>query len=225
MPHKRIWLVLWIFFIPLVLPPVGGINRSFGYAQVTPVPDVVIVAPQPGQAIQGVVSIMGRTALSGFRSAELLFGYANDPSQTWFFIAESTAPMDAGLLAEWDTSTLTDGNYTLRLVVNRTDGSRVVVIVTGLRVRNYSPVETSTSTPISTPTPTASPLPGRESNPTQPAQPSATMLPPTITPLPTNPAELSQQDITNNLLRGAAGTGIALAALILYIGIRKLFRR
>jgi hypothetical protein len=220
----RFWLVLWLL-IPLTLSPVSGPDKPFGYAQVTPVPDVVIVAPQPGQALQGVVAIMGRTSLSGFHSAEILFGYANDPSQTWFFIAESTNPVDAGILAEWDTSTLTDGNYTLRLVVNRTDGSRVVVIVPGLRVRNYSPVETSTPTPLSTPTVSPTPLPGSDPKFTQPALPAATTILPTITPLPTNPAELSQQDISNNLLRGAAGTGIALAALGLYLVIRKLFRR
>jgi hypothetical protein len=54
---------------------------------------------------------------------------------------------------------------------------------------------------------------------------SSTPLLPTITPLPTNPAELSPQDISYNILRGAAGTGIALAALGLYLAIRKLFNR
>jgi len=220
----RFWFILWLL-VPLALSPGSDAYKPFGYAQVTPVPDVVIVAPQPGQALQGVVAIMGHTSLSGFRSAEVLFGYANDPSQTWFFIAESTTPVDAGLLAEWDTSTLTDGNYTLRLVVYRTDGSRVVVIVPGLRVRNYSPVETSTPTPLSTPTASATPLPGSDTKSTQPALPSATTIPPTITPLPTNPAELSQHDISNNLMRGAAGTGIALATLGLYLVIRKLFHR
>jgi len=220
----RFWLVLWLL-VPLLLSPVSEAHKSLGYAQITPVPDIVIVAPQPGEALQGVVAIMGRTSLSGFRSAEILFGYANDPSQTWFFITESTAPVDAGLLAEWDTSTLTDGNYTLRLVVNRIDGSRVVVIVPGLRVRNYSPVETSTPTPLSSPTASATPLPGSAPQYTQQALPSVTTIPPTITPLPTNPAELSQQDISHNLIRGAAGTGIALAALGLYIFIRKLFHR
>jgi hypothetical protein len=200
-------------------------KRSFAYAQVTPVPDVVIVTPQPGQALQGVVAIMGRTAVSGFSSAEILFGYANDPSQTWFFITESTTPVDAGLLAEWDTSTLTDGNYTLRLVVHRTDGSRAIVIVPGLRIRNYSAVETSTLTPLSAPTATATPLSGSAFNPTQPALPSSTPVPPTITPLPTNPAVLSQQDIAHNLLYGAIGTGITLAALGLYLVIRRFFNR
>ena len=224
MHAMRFWFVLWLL-VPLALSPVSEPQKPFGYAQVTPVPDVVIVAPVPGQALQGVVAIMGRTSLSGFRSAEILFGYANDLSQTWFFIAESTTPVDAGLLAEWDTSTLTDSNYTLRLAVYRADGSRVVVIVPGLRIRNYSPVETSTPTPLSTPNASATPLPGSAPKSTQPALPSATTIPPTITPLPTNPAELSQQDISNNLLRGAAGTGIALAALGLYLVIRKLFHR
>jgi len=220
----RFWFALWLF-VPLVLGPVGDLNRSFAYAQVTPVPDVVIVAPQPGQALQGVVAIMGRTSLTGFHSVEILFGYANDPSQTWFFIAESTTPVEAGLLAEWDTSTLTDGNYTLRLVVNRTDGSRVVVIVPNLRIRNYSPVETSTPTPLSSPTASATPLPGSAPKSSKPAPPSSTPAPPTITPLPTNPAMLSQHDVSTNLLRGAAGTGIALASISLYLFIRKLFHR
>ncbi len=185
----------------------------------------MIVSPQPGQALQGVISIMGRTSVSSFRSAEVLFGYANDPSQTWFFIAESTTPVDAGLLAEWDTSTITDGNYTLRLVVNRTDRSRVVMIVPGLRVRNYSPVETDTPTPISTQAASATPLPGNGPQPTEQALPSATPIPPTLTPLPANPAVLSSRNITDVFVRGAAGTGIALAAIGLYLAIRKLFYR
>jgi hypothetical protein len=224
MVAERFWFVLWLL-IPLILSPVSDTHHSVGYAQVTPVPDIVIVAPQPGQALQGVVAIMGRTTLSGFLSAEVLFGYANDPSQTWFFIAESTTPVDAGLLAEWDTSTLTDGNYTLRLVVNRTDGSRAIVIVPGLRVRNYSPVETSTPTPLFTPNASATPLPGGNVKSTQQVLPSATLAAPTLTPLPTNPAELSQQDISRNLWRGAAGTGIALAAIGLYLAIRKFLHR
>jgi len=221
---KYLWLALWLF-AAMVLPSVDSFDRSFAYAQVTPVPDVVIVDPQPGQALQGVVAIMGRTAISGFSSADVLFGYANDPSQTWFFIAENNTPVGAGLLAEWDTSTLTDGNYTLRLVVNRLDGSRVVVIVPNLRVRNYSPVETSTPTPFIAPTATATSPPGSSPQTTQPQLPSPTPVTPTITPLPINPAELSTQDISHNILRGAAGTGIALAALGLYLAIRKLFYR
>jgi hypothetical protein len=224
MHAKFLWLALWLL-VPLLLAPAEKPGEAFAYAQVTPVPDVVIVDPQPGQALQGVVAIMGRTSISGFRSAEVLFGYANDPSQTWFFISESTSPVEAGLLAEWDTSTLTDGNYTLRLVVNRTDGSRVVVIVPGLRIRNYSPVETNTPTPFITPTATTTPLPGANPLPTQPELPATTVVPPTLTPLPPNPAELSQQDISNNLLRGAAGTGIALAILGFYLAIRKLIHR
>ena len=219
----RFWLALGLLLLDLM--SVSNIRASLGYAQVTPVPDVVIVSPQPGQALQGLVAIMGRTSVSGFRSAEVLFGYANDPSQTWFFITESTTPVEAGLLAEWDTSTLTDGNYTLRLVVNRMDGSRVVVIVPSLRIRNYSPVETGTPTPITTPAASATPLPGSGPKPTLTALPSATPAPPTLTPLPTNPAILSQGDVSSSLLRGAAGTAIALSAIGLYLVIRKLFHR
>jgi hypothetical protein len=224
MLQTRFWLILW-WFITLILAPVGGPPGPLAYAQVTPVPDVVIVSPQPGEALQGVVAIRGRTTVSGFKSAEILFGYANDPSQTWFFITESTSPVEAGLLTEWDTSTLTDGDYTLRLVVNRTNGSRAIVIVPGLRIRNYSPVETDTPMPVFTPTASATPLPGSNPKSTATDLPTATPLPPTITPLPTNPAMLSQQDVSTSLLRGAAGTCIALVGIGLYLAVRKLIRR
>ncbi len=214
-----------VFCAVLAFSLISRTSPTFGYAQVTPVPDIMIVSPQAGQALQGVVSIMGRTSLSGFRSAEVLFGYANDPSQTWFFISDSTTPVEAGLLAEWDTSTLTDGNYTLRLVVNRLDKSRAVAIVPGLRIRNYSPVETDTPAPISAPEASVTPVPGGGLQTPKPSLPSTTPAPPTITPLPSNPANISTGQISNTFLRGAAGTGIALAAIGLYLVIRKLLSR
>ncbi len=199
-------------------------GKSAFAQQSTPSP-VSILSPQPGQALQGTVAISGNTAVPDFQSAELSFAYQDNPTNTWFFITQSNQPVTAGQLVEWDTSALTDGNYTLRLVVNRTDGSHVVAIVSGLRVRNYSPVETNTPAPVSSPTALATSLPGSVPNPTFTELPPATAVPPTITPLPTNPAALSQRDISSSLLRGAAGTGIALAGLGLYLAIRKLIHR
>jgi hypothetical protein len=116
-----------------------------------------IVNPAEGQALQGVVQIIGSTNVDGFLSAELAFAYADDVTGTWFLIASPAAPVTSGLLAEWDTSSITDAAYVLRLRVFRQDGSSLETRVTGLRVRNYLPVETPTPTLAPTALPTASP--------------------------------------------------------------------
>ncbi len=109
-------------------------------------------------------------AASGFSSAELLFSYADNPTGTWFLIQSiSELPVD-GPLAQWDTTTISDGSYTLRLVIRLADGSEIEQSVAGLRVRNYTPIETETPTPS---TPTIAPVIVGTSTPT----PTPTQLP------------------------------------------------
>ena len=194
-------------------------------AQVTQEALVILGTPLPGQALQGVVVITGNTAVPGFAGAELAFSYADDPTDTWFLIATSTAPVENGPLADWDTSTITDGDYTLRLTVTFADTTQISLSVTGLRVRNYTSIETDTPTP---PPPSATPLPGTPlpptASPTATALPSATLPPPTPTPLPTNPAVLSLKDIGTTLGTGA-GIGIGgLGLLGLYLYLRQTLR-
>ena len=62
----------------------------------------------------------------------------------WFLIQYSYEPVENGTLAVWDTSTIADGNYHLRIKVLLTDGRTRETIVSQLRVRNYTAVETST---------------------------------------------------------------------------------
>jgi len=184
---------------------------------------VKIDSPLGGEAIQGQVVITGSTALEDFFSAELSFAYTDDPRGTWFLIDENFNPVVAGPLAEWDTFLLTDGNYDLRLVVTLVDGSKEVVVVEGLRVRNYTQVETSTptSTPLPTATGTPAPTPLTPTNtPTITPTPTSTPIPPTTTPLPPNPAQLSAGAITNGFLRGIAGAFVSFLLLGIYLSIR-----
>jgi hypothetical protein len=169
-------------------------------ASATPEPGAVILSPFPGQALQGLVPIKGNTAENGFTSAELEFSYTHDPTHTWFLINETDQSVTNGLLAQWDTTTLTDEIYDLRLTVLLNDGRRDSITVSGLRVRNYSPIETDTPTPV---TPTSTTVPGDTPVPTKTPTPTVTPVPPTFTPLPPNPAQLSTQDITSSLGKGA----------------------
>ncbi|OIO90514.1 MAG: hypothetical protein AUK02_01065 [Anaerolineae bacterium CG2_30_58_95] len=154
---------------------------------------VSIRSPQAGEALQGQVTITGNSNVAGFVSAEVSFSYTNDPTGAWFLIAASDQPVAQGTLAVWDTTTITDGLYTLRLRVTLADGDFVDAIAPDLRVRNYTLVETST--------PTAAPL---QATPVPEATATAT---PYLTPtaLPPNPAALSQSRIYASLGYGVVG--------------------
>jgi len=164
---------------------------------------VSIRSPQAGEALQGQVTITGNSDVTGFVSVEVSFSYANDPTGTSFLIAVSSQPVAQGALAVWDTTTVTDGLYTLRLRVTLADGSYVDVTVPDLRVRNYTPVETST--------PTAAPV-----HATPVLNAIATVTPyPTPTSLPSNPVALSPSRIYTSLGYGA----LIVASLFLLFGL------
>jgi hypothetical protein len=181
----------------------------------TAVPTAAILSPLAGQAVQGSVPVIVFSDIQGFQSAELSFGYTKDQTGTWFLIAQNAQPVANGEMGTWDTNLITDGDYNLRLEVVLQDGSKIDTAVTGVRVRNYSLVETSTPTPV---TPTATLAPGER--PTATATPIPTITA-TATLLPTNQAEMTGGQITGSLTKGALGTIIIFVILGLYILIKQ----
>jgi hypothetical protein len=184
-------------------------------------PQALVRSPGDGQAVIGTVEIIGNTDLPGFLSAELSFAYQENPTNTWFLISSSTEPVRNGTLAEWDTSTITDGSYDLRLVVSRQDGDDLIYTVKDIRVRNYTPIETNTPTPV---TPTATPLPGDTPVPTSTPTPTETPIPPTPTRLPPNPIQVTGGDFANSLVQGVAIIAGAFVVIGIYASIRNLRR-
>jgi hypothetical protein len=177
----------------------------FLFQAVTP----AIVSPGPGAALQGTVTITGTSDAIGFVSYELAFAYPDDPTGTWFLVAQSNRAVQNGILAEWDTTVISDGNYTLRLLVFLDNGASLEVRVPDLRVRNYTPVETPTPGPTS--------APATESLPT--ATPYIPL--PTLTSLPANPAVLTASRILSGLGYGALAAVSVLLVLSLYLRLRK----
>jgi len=168
-----------------------------------------ISSPQAGDVLQGVVSVVGSTNLPGFASAQLSFSYLDDPTSTWFLIVSLSQPVINQTLVTWDTTSISDGNYTLRLRVVLTDSRTYDVLVPGLRVRNYTPVETPTPAPTvpqATPLPTITPTPTPFSTPTL---------------LPHNPAVLATSDISFSIIYG----GSAAILLFIIVGIYLWLRR
>jgi len=183
-------------------------------------PDLLrFTTPNSGQAVQGIVPISGIVSPPGFKKGELSYTYKDDQRETWFLISELTEPVANGLIAEWDTTIITDGEYTLRLLVNTSGQQQMEVFLEGIRVRNYTSIETNT------PAPSASPAPLDTIAPSPTSTPTTTQIPFTSTPFPRNPVELTTQEINNSLLRGAA-IGIGLLAIVgLYILFKNLKTR
>jgi len=178
--------------------------------------DVAILSPQPGQAVQGVAAITGSASDPNLTSYEVQFAYHRSKNATWFLIQEGQQAVAEGLLATWDTTTITDGNYDIRLVVLRADGSSRESVVEQVRVRNYSTVETNTPAPTTEVT--------REPTATVP---TTTMTPFnfTVTPLPPNPAELTGFEIAASIAQGSLAVVVLAVIIGMYFAMRRLFRR
>ena len=179
---------------------------------------LVISSPTSGGVVQGMAIISGTVSALGFSSYELSFAYENDPTQTWFNLATGSQPVFEGEIGTWDTTTLTDGDYALRLQLFLLDGSVHEITVSGVRVRNYTAVPTSTFMPTATAivqfaAPTAQLI--------APAPATATPSFPTPTPLPLNPASLQVGSISWALGRGA----ILSLLLFLVFGLLLRLRR
>jgi hypothetical protein len=203
----RGWIVFaWILFL------------SGWMGQIQPTPEAVrIISPRPGDALQGTVTIAGSAKMAGFQMAEISFAYQDRPA-SWFLIQTLTQPVLDGPLAQWDTTQLTDGNYQLRLRVVFTGGQMVDVVVSSLRIRNYTMVETSTPTqkPVQTlalPTATATSIP---------LTPTVRLTP---APLAPNPVQVNAAHISQALSTGVLMTFLIMAVLGILIWLKRLTKR
>jgi hypothetical protein len=222
MRHLSLILTLLVIVVP---HPLMAEWWSEPRLQMNDTSNPSIESPVTGQAVQGSTAIRGSTGIERFQSYEVNFTYEGNPALTWFLIQEGTAPIQDGVLAEWDTTTITDGDYILRLLVTLNDGTQVEAIVNDIRVRNYSPIETETPTPIP---PLVTLVPGISGGLATPSYTPArtlTPLPMPPTPLPTNPAVITSSQKAQTLGTGAAISIGMLALLGAYLGLHTLFHK
>jgi len=181
----------------------------------TPGPQIQVVSPQAGDALQGSVVVSGSTDLAGFRSYEVAFSYPGAGEGSWFLVEQSQTSVKGGVLGVWDTSKIADGNYLLRIEVALTDGSKVEQVIPDLRVRNYTAIETNTPTPL--PVQAATPVPVAVSiTPTQ-----ATLTPqPTPTNLAPNPLQIQTLDLAFNMTMGISFVVVVFILLGLYLAVK-----
>lgn len=167
---------------------------------------VAISSPQAGEELRGKVQIAGNMTVPNFASAELAFKYAaSDSADNWFTVQTFSQPAADSTLAVWDTTSLTDGDYTLRLRVFLVDGTFQDSIVSDLKIRNDAPVILPTETSL--------PQFDAVTAPAALTEPPATAenIFPTSTSLPFNPASVTNSSIYSTFARGA------LIVLVLFI--------
>lgn len=191
-------LIIWTVFYTTIV----------GQAQEQGQPIIEISHPLPGGVAQGLLQISGTIEVDNFLSYTLEFSFQESADEAWFLISEGNSNISDSVLGEWDTSSIPDGNYKLRLTVNRQTDEAIILLVEGIRVRNYSQIETDTPVPTSeilTITPTITETSTATSTPEFKITP---------TPLPPNPASISLADIQNNILWGAI-LGVAIFVIFL----------
>ena len=178
----------------------------------------VITAPTAGQILQGQVSITGTTDVANFASAELDFAYASDSTGSWFLIQTISQPVANSTIATWDTTSISDGDYVLRLRVTLQDGSTQDATVK-VAVQNQAPLptDTSTITQAITFTPAFMPQPSMPVVVVASQTPTSPPIFSTPTALPSNPVEVQTNEIYAGIQHGALvilGLFIVFAVLI-----------
>jgi len=142
-------------------------------------PEVRIDYPSEGQTLQGLIEIRGTAKVSDFSHYIVEYGLGPDPLG-WAPIAGPIwAMVESGLLAQWDTSLLENGLYTVRVRAFDHQGNYWEARVR-ITILNPTPTPTITPTPTLTPTFTPTPAPTPTSTPT----PILILPTPEITPSP-----------------------------------------
>jgi hypothetical protein len=193
LPVAMIKEILSLVLPIILLSPISGL-----------VPTVEITTPQQGQVAKGTVSISGTISSDGFSSADVSYAYDGDESNSWFLIASVSQPVANDVIAAWDTTTISDGDYQIKVTARYSTGETKEVVVHQILVRNYT---SGQETPVVTQAVTQ----GIEATPT------LTLIPqPQVTPFPTNAASLEVSEVKFSLQQGAVLGIIVLVVLGIY---------
>lgn len=108
-----------------------------------------ITSPLSGATVRDVVVISGTAVRPNFSFYKIEI--AVEPSGNWTVIGDlHSSQVTDGVLAQWDTRTVPDGSYSLRLTVVDTSGNYDQATVRQIVVSNAGPAPTDTPTPTTT---------------------------------------------------------------------------
>ncbi|MCI0709677.1 MAG: pilus assembly protein N-terminal domain-containing protein, partial [Chloroflexi bacterium] len=107
--------------------------------------NIQIVSPITGATVSGNVSIFGSASHPQFVQYTVEWGPASNPNNLWYPITPQaiTVPVVNGVLASWNTNTVPDGTYQIRLHVYLSNNTEITnAVVSNIRVRNNVPTNT-----------------------------------------------------------------------------------
>src|SRR5687767_9496308 len=99
------------------------------------IPDqLIITAPEPGDEVSGTVELVGTANIPNFG----FYKYEVTPlgTENWATVSAGREPKQNGELGDWDTTTLANGDYFLRLVVTDNVGISLEPCVIAIRILN-----------------------------------------------------------------------------------------
>ncbi len=136
--------------LPLQQAPLASCQQG------DPLPQVAFQAPSPGQAVEETVPIAGQATGPNFERWELAYASSQNPNN-FISIGGATQEAVAGSqIAQWDTTEVANGQYTLRLTAFSQAGGEISTTI-AVTVDNELPTPTPTLTPTLTPTATLIP--------------------------------------------------------------------
>lgn len=99
------------------------------------VPDqIMITEPKPGSDVKGIVNILGTANVPNF--AFYKYEIAPVGTQNWATVSAAREPVVNESLGNWSTTSLTNGEYFLRLVITDNLGKELEPCVLQVRVLN-----------------------------------------------------------------------------------------
>lgn len=102
--------------------------------------------PMPGQAVSGQVTVMGQTNILNF--AQYKFEIKGPSTNgAWVVVGTFNILVVDGYLGTWDSTSLIPGNYILRLVISRLDGTFPTPCEVPIVVGNPSGIVVPSPTP------------------------------------------------------------------------------
>ncbi|PKO22015.1 MAG: hypothetical protein CVU38_11625 [Chloroflexi bacterium HGW-Chloroflexi-1] len=152
---KRSLPVTILLMLSLILITAGSVLAAPRAQEQRP----VLAQPEQDAAVRGVVQLVGTAVHSQFLRYELYYAPWPLPSdQSWIFIGDvHNQQQPLGLLGAWDSRSVPDGAYVLRVRVVKQDGNYLDgdprrVLVTNTRVPD-TPTPAVTAAPTEIPTP------------------------------------------------------------------------
>ncbi|MEQ8677741.1 MAG: transglycosylase domain-containing protein [Aggregatilineales bacterium] len=125
----------------------------------TPIPVARITEPSGGQTVQGNVNITGQISADNFNRYQLEYASANNPNNFFLIGTFQQQQPNQGTIGTWDTTQVTNGQYTIRLAVFSNTGGFLYRTTQGITVNNPLPTATPQPVPTQVEVPVFTPLP------------------------------------------------------------------